>query len=78
VTLPCQHGFPTAANCWECMYEGNLDPPTPQPVRASRYGIEARYDGRCLTCDEPIHVGQAIALMTNGTYRHEWCTEDES
>jgi hypothetical protein len=58
------------------MYEGNIEPSKPQPVRPSRYGIEARYSGRCEGCDEPVHPGQVIALMTNGTYRHEWCTED--
>jgi hypothetical protein len=74
---PCVHGFPKPANCWDCMYDGNIEPRQPQQRQVAQYDISARYTGRCVGCSKPIHVGQTIALMDDGTYRHEWCTEDE-
>lgn len=37
--------------------------------------FQARFEGRCDDCREPITVGEWIAHKPNGTYAHEVCPE---
>ena len=70
----CPHGMPSPASCIDCMDEGLLPPPPKPEVPEPGHSFEAAYPGHCKGCDLPIHPGQRITAMTDGTYRHEgWC-----
>lgn len=71
MTAPCPHGFAKPASCFECMEDGNIDPPA-RPAPATREGpdIPARYDGHCNGCNLGVHIGQPICRTTHGTYEH--------
>lgn len=70
----CPHGMPTPGSCVDCMDEGNIAPaPRPEPARALRF-ITARFPGECRGgCGLAIHEGQTIAVMSDESYRHQWC-----
>lgn len=72
---PCTHGMPTPASCVDCMYDGNLTPPSPTGSEATPWpAFEAIYDGDCPACGHIIHAGQQIRRTTLGRYVHDGCT----
>jgi len=74
MAAPCTHGMPTAASCWDCMEDGNLDPPPPPPTPdVAAWMGWARYDDHCDGCNLAVHVGQQIVRMTDDTYQHFAC-----
>lgn len=73
----CPHGFPKPANCWDCMEEGNLDPLPQTAVTVLASCIVAEFDGHCNGCNLEIHNGQLISRMSNGSYRHDHCADDQ-
>lgn len=74
MSAPCPHGMPTAGACFQCMEDGNMDPPPRPPAVTVERTLTARYDGHCRGCNLEVHAGQRIALMSDGSYRHEGCT----
>lgn len=73
---PCTHGYVSPLSCVECMYDGNL-PTVPAPARLTveHTGHVARFDGHCSGCNLGIHRGQAVARLSDGTWRHDECVE---
>lgn len=69
MTVPsCSHGFPSPANCTDCMADGVMVP-TQRPQVVHRF--IAAYDGHCDRCSDPIRPGEEICLLDDGeTYIH--------
>lgn len=74
MVAPCIHGFPKPANCYECMYEGNIEPRRPVAPRHDRKGITAIYEGKCGGCPVDIEIGQMI-VSVGADWWHEDCAE---
>jgi len=74
MTAACTHGMPTPAACFECMEDGNIEPP-PAPTRPTSQGwtIDAAFPGHCQGCNLPIHEGQSITRMSDDTWQHARC-----
>lgn len=69
--MSCPHGMPTAASCIDCMDDDGLGAP---PERATNRAapFAARFPGRCMSCDDPISIGEQIRSTANGIgYEHE-------
>jgi hypothetical protein len=78
-TVPCPHGMPTPAACYECMEDGNLEPPSPPSgPQVITDPFRARFDGHCASCNTGIHVGQRIIGFEDGTYQHARCARSET
>lgn len=74
----CTHGMPSPLTCVDCMNEGNLPPaPKTRPSPWSR-PFEARYDGRCVLCDENIVRGDFICIRDTVGIAHDNCAEAAS
>lgn len=71
---PCVHGFPKPANCYECMYEGNIEQKPAPPPRRNRKAIAAVFDGHCGGCPVEIETGQMI-VSVGEEWWHEECAE---
>jgi hypothetical protein len=75
--VACPHGFPKPENCFECMEEGNLEPPKWQKVGYPFYG---KFENDCKACSENL-FGRLIQRydLSNGSqtlYVHEECKPD--
>lgn len=70
--MACPHGMPKPSTCIDCMNEDGLGS-APETAVTVEHVFSAGYDGHCRPCDLPIVVGQSIAAMSDGSYRHEAC-----
>lgn len=73
----CTHGYPKPSNCWDCMEDGNLDPPPSETRLAPTSKVfKAEFDGHCPSCNLGIHENQLVRRMSDDSYRHDHCADD--
>lgn len=63
----CRHGL-TPETCSVCKH--GIPTGTGPTVEVT---LTSRYEGQCPGCDLPIHVGQVIHGLSNGSYVHAGC-----
>lgn len=75
----CPHGMPTPAACFECMEDGNLEPPPrPDPERYHPHSqVEARHTDDCGLCDWPIRPLDQIVITTRSRWVHNQCAVNQ-
>jgi hypothetical protein len=63
----CKHGL-DPATCSLCLHG-----PERKVVPTIEVTMMSRYEGQCPSCDLPIHIGQVIHGLSNGSYVHAGC-----
>lgn len=63
----CKHGI-DASTCSLCLH--GVPTGTGPTITVT---LMSKYEGQCPACDLPIHVGQVIHGMSDGSYVHAGC-----
>lgn len=65
----CGHGFPSPLSCVDCMNdEGVGAPPAERPTIEAV--TVAKYRTECGACEDPVELGDPIALLSDGQWIH--------
>lgn len=69
----CVHG-----DLLDCCLDCTVAPPKPGAVApiVGMHVFIASFAGHCSDCEFPIKVGENIARMSDGTYRHRDCVDE--
>lgn len=74
----CSHGMPNPKTCYDCMEEGNLEPPKWERKGNAWF---ARFESTCPGCNKTISMGETVYRWDkedkNTTYTHVFCSPKE-